>query len=40
MPEESRPKTDDNDPLLQSAAEGAQDGDEASDEDDNLEDLQ
>ncbi|GIH91116.1 hypothetical protein Psi01_17460 [Planobispora siamensis] len=41
MPEESRPKTDDNDPLLRSVAEENQDGDGASaDEDENLEDLQ
>lgn len=41
MPEESRPKTDDNDPLLQSVAERNQDVEEAgAEEDEDLEDLQ
>ncbi|GGS94132.1 hypothetical protein GCM10010156_60520 [Planobispora rosea] len=42
MPEESSPKTDDNDPLLSSVAEQGQGVDQEgeSSEDDDLEDLQ
>ncbi|GIH76078.1 hypothetical protein [Planobispora longispora] len=42
MPEESSPKTDDNDPLLGSVAEQGQEGDREgeSPEEDDLEDLQ
>ncbi|WP_255529547.1 hypothetical protein [Planomonospora sp. ID67723] len=41
MPEESSPKTDDNDPLLESVAERGQGAEEAGpEEDEDLEDLQ